>query len=93
MGVVHRDIKASNIFIGHNDRLVLGDFGLADFVKPGDEIADYTSKEKCGTTTHMAPEVILGTGYNYLVDYWSATCVLYYMLTGRVRLSKSFRGT
>lgn len=34
----------------------------------------------------MAPEALLKRGYTFFIDYWAATVVLYYMLTGKVRL-------
>lgn len=75
--VMHRDLKLSNIFM-HNDRIVIGDFGLA---KTGKEM----SCTKLGTPLMMAPELIEGTReYSSKTDLWSIGIVFYQLLFGKV---------
>ena len=79
-GFMHRDIKSENLFIGEDNLLKIGDFGLA---RPG-----LNSRTVCGTVLYMAPEIQNNEGYTNLVDIWSAGIVLYEL----VMLRKPFEG-
>lgn len=61
---IYRDIKPENIMVIENGYCKLIDFGTAK------QILDRTSTI-IGTPHYMAPEVILGEGYSFAVDYWS----------------------
>eukprot|EP00638_Chattonella_subsalsa_P020473 CAMPEP_0117856312 /NCGR_PEP_ID=MMETSP0950-20121206/1173_1 /TAXON_ID=44440 /ORGANISM="Chattonella subsalsa, Strain CCMP2191" /LENGTH=224 /DNA_ID=CAMNT_0005705391 /DNA_START=622 /DNA_END=1296 /DNA_ORIENTATION=- len=76
-GVIYRDLKPENVVLDKHGHIRLVDFGMA---KPGMEIGRaYTI---CGSYDYIAPEVILGIGYSFPVDYWSLGCVLYELLFG-----------
>lgn len=63
-GYVHRDLKPENIFVTVEPlAAVIGDLGCA-FKGEG-------TKEHCTTVTHQAPELFLGSGYNFHCDIWS----------------------
>ncbi|XP_044982490.1 putative cyclin-dependent kinase F-2 [Hordeum vulgare subsp. vulgare] len=77
--IVHRDIKPANILVGKNlELLKICDLGLAMFM------ADWPPYNRAGTTSYMAPEMILGKkDYDMLVDTWSIGCVFAELLTGK----------
>ena len=73
--IAHRDIKGENIMIQENGYLKLIDFNTCV------EIKDLT-KTITGTPHYMAPELILGKGYNFCVDYWSTGVLIYKLYFG-----------
>ncbi|OWM91388.1 hypothetical protein CDL15_Pgr017306 [Punica granatum] len=80
-GILHRDIKASNLLIDKSGQLKIADFGLANFFNP-DEKCPLTSRVV--TLWYRAPELLLGsTDYGVGVDLWSAGCLLAEMFLGR----------
>lgn len=82
-GVLHRDVKPSNILLDQAGKPHLTDFGLA---KQGAEDAQLTrSGMVLGTPAYMAPEQAAGKRGNVgpASDIYSLGCVLYHALTGR----------
>ncbi|GJN07889.1 hypothetical protein PR202_ga25759 [Eleusine coracana subsp. coracana] len=69
-GVLHRDIKGSNLLLDNNGMLKIADFGLASFFDP-DRKQPMTSRVV--TLWYRPPELLLGaTDYGVGVDLWSA---------------------
>ena len=74
---IFRDIKPENIMILKNGYIKLIDFGTAT------KIEDKTTTI-IGTPHYMAPEVILGDGYSFQVDFWSIGICMYEFMCGTV---------
>lgn len=85
-GIVHRDVKASNIMISHDvpPMVKLLDFGIAKLLAPDPNSAGLTSVgQQVGTPSVMAPEQILGGPIDSRTDIYALGALLYQMLTGR----------
>ncbi|RPA86311.1 Pkinase-domain-containing protein, partial [Ascobolus immersus RN42] len=73
-GVLHRDLKNSNILVSADGILKIADFGLARPYSKRKKGLDYTNR--IITLWYRPPEVLLGaTQYGPAVDIWSAGCV------------------
>ncbi|CAA0833588.1 Probable serine/threonine-protein kinase [Striga hermonthica] len=73
-GVLHRDIKGSNLLIDGHGNLKIGDFGLATFFRANQK---QTLTSRVVTLWYRPPELLLGaTDYGVAVDLWSSGCIL-----------------
>ncbi|KAG5035778.1 hypothetical protein AAZX31_04G182100 [Glycine max] len=80
-GVLHRDIKGSNLLIDNEGILKIADFGLATFYDPKIKQA---MTSRVVTLWYRPPELLLGaTVYGVGIDLWSAGCILAELLAGK----------
>jgi serine/threonine protein kinase/tetratricopeptide (TPR) repeat protein len=91
-GVVHRDVKPTNVLIAESRRVKVVDFGVAQFCPlPGNDEATWTRGPNepsptgllVGTVAYMSPEQALGKDVDARTDIFSLGVVLYELLAGR----------
>jgi serine/threonine-protein kinase len=78
-GLIHRDVKPSNLMLGEDGRAAITDFGLAKgpaytvLTQPG---------QVMGTLDYLAPELIRGEAATPATDIYALGCVIYECITG-----------
>jgi len=76
-GIIHGDIKTGNIFVTPEEKVKLGDFGIAQLA------TQVSGSERVkGTPAYLAPEQILGASQDQRSDQFSFGIVFYELLTG-----------
>lgn len=79
LGIIHRDVKPSNLLVRNDGVVKLTDFGIARL--PAGE-ARNTGGMAPGTGAYMSPEQVLGRHIDPRADLYAAAIVLFEMLTG-----------
>jgi NIMA (never in mitosis gene a)-related kinase len=71
--ILHRDIKTINMFLGKDNRIKIGDLGVAKLLNQTSNMAHTI----VGTPYYLSPELCEEKPYNHKSDVWSLGCVLY----------------
>jgi eukaryotic-like serine/threonine-protein kinase len=79
-GVLHRDVKPGNVLVGHDGRVLLTDFGIAQI--EGDSTITRTG-EVVGSVDYLAPERVRGHDPGPASDLWALGATLYTAVEGR----------
>jgi NIMA (never in mitosis gene a)-related kinase len=72
MTILHRDLKPENIFLGTDNTVKLGDFGLSKLMNSHDFASTYV-----GTPFYMSPEICAAEKYTLRSDIWAVGCIMY----------------
>jgi eukaryotic-like serine/threonine-protein kinase len=93
--IIHRDLKPENLFLTHDGRLKILDFGVAKLQAPAEgqppaEMLTTVTKSGSviGTVAYMSPEQLRGKQIDHRSDIFAVGAILYEMLTG----NRAFRG-
>ncbi|TPX13936.1 uncharacterized protein E0L32_005636 [Thyridium curvatum] len=76
MTILHRDLKPENVFLGEDNSVKLGDFGLSKMIQSHDFASTYV-----GTPFYMSPEICAAEKYTLKSDIWSLGCIIYELCT------------
>jgi serine/threonine protein kinase len=79
-GVIHRDVKPSNVLLPSDGGVKLADMGIAQLQSPEALTATLSVR---GTAAYISPEQVRGDRVDARADLYSLGCVLFEMLTGR----------
>lgn len=85
-GVVHRDVKPSNIMVLPGDRVKLADFGIA---RAMDDPSLTQTGGVMGSPGYMAPELFAGAGPSPASDLWSLGATLFHAAEGRAPFQRT----
>ncbi len=81
-GIIHRDVKPSNVLVDQRGNCMLMDFGIAKIVESSNNLTQ--TGGILGTPAYMAPEQGRGGATDSRIDIYALGVILYEMATGRV---------
>jgi hypothetical protein len=88
-GLVHRDVKPSNVLLDGNDHAYLADFGLTR--RLDEQGSPATDGRSVGTPAYLAPEQIEGEPVDGRADVYALGCLLFECLTGSLPFARGSR--
>ncbi|HWL85343.1 MAG TPA: serine/threonine-protein kinase, partial [Polyangiaceae bacterium] len=82
LGIIHRDVTPSNLYLSNDGRVKLGDFGIARSTQRA-TMRNAASAMLKGKIAYLAPEQVAGEPFDYRADLFSVASVLTEMLIGK----------
>ncbi len=79
-GIIHRDMKPSNVFLTRSGAVKIGDFGIASVAS---DVTVTRAGEVFGSAPYVSPEQVTGDPVDARADLYSLGCVMFEMATGR----------
>ena len=80
-GLIHQDLKPSNVLVMDDGTLKVSDFGLSRM--SGHRSVDVSSDRSVGTPGYLSPEQAAGQSVDHRTDIWGLGVILYFLLTSR----------
>jgi serum/glucocorticoid-regulated kinase 2 len=71
-------LKPENVLFNEDGYLLLADFGLAKMIKSKQD----QTNSFCGTPEYLSPEMIIGSGHDHTVDWWTLGILLFELIVG-----------
>ena len=82
-GIVHRDVKPSNVLLAARDFVYLADFGIVHVGEATNQPRLTATGSSLGTPSYMAPEQLRAEPFDQRLDVYALGCVLFEALVGR----------